>query len=317
VQAGSSAGDEAARSLQKAEDLRRRAKWHEERAASFALGRQGELVVAQALDALTSHGYRRIDDCRWPGRPQANIDHVLIGPAGLFVIDAKNWSGRVDVRAGVLRQNGYRRSREAEGAVAAAAAVAGLLPQRLPRVQAVLCLCGSAQLPPQTLTGGCCVATAGEIAAWIHRQPSVLPPESVSAIYAELGGRLQTASVTAARTASSIVPDFVPEHWPPGPVPREAPAPVRHDAAAGRGAHRRPRAQVPTRQAHRFSRRSAVIGRVLLLLMLLDAAGSALLSASQRIGDVIILVLCAAWLLRLERRRPVMDRPPRRIRNRR
>lgn len=320
MQAGSSAGDEAARSLQKAEDLRRRAAWHEQRAASFARGRQGELVVAQALDGLAADGYLRIDDCRWPGRQQANIDHVLIGPAGLFVIDAKNWSGRVDVRDGVLRQNGYRRLPAMEGAVAAAAAVAGVLPQRVSRIQPVLCLCGSAQLPPQTLTGGCAVATAGEIAGWIRRQPTIWTPKAVSAVFAELSGRLQTASAAAAHAVYSVVPDFVPDSWPTGPVRREAPPPMPHEPAAGRGAHRKPRSPAPARPTDRFSRRSAVIGRVLLLLLLLDAAGSAVLARATRVGDVIIVVLCATWLLRLERRRPVVIAQvglPRRIGHRR
>ena len=120
MQAGRSAGDEAARSLRAAEEHRRKAEWHEQRAAKFARGRVGELTTAHALDSLRADGYLRLDDVRWPGRAKANIDHVLVGPAGVFVIDAKNWNGRLDARGGVLRQNGYRRTKQVNGAADAA-----------------------------------------------------------------------------------------------------------------------------------------------------------------------------------------------------
>jgi Nuclease-related domain len=300
MRAGSSAGDEAARSLRAAEELRRRAAWHEKRAASYARGRQGELAVAQALDALAGDGYRRIDDCRWPGRPHANIDHVLIGPAGLFVIDAKNWSGRVDVRDGVLRQNGHRRAREAEATVQAAHDVARLLPTGIPRVSGALCLCGDAQLPTQQLSTDVSVVNVTEVAAWLRRQPAFLSGADVTALYGELTRRLQPASRTAVAATSSPVPDFIPEQWPAGPIHREP-------AAVSRRRHAAPRTYPQPGPKNRFSWRQALFGRALLVLLLVDAAGSAALSRSQRVGGVISFVLCVTWLVRLERRRPVLQ----------
>jgi hypothetical protein len=301
VQSGSSAGDEAARSLRAAEELRRKAARLEERAAAFARGRQGELSVARALDQLAADGYARIDDCRWPGRPQANIDHVLVGPAGLFVIDAKNWSGRVEVRDGVLRQNGYRRTREAEASAEAARAVAGLLPMGVARVEGVLCLCGEAQLPATQLPPSAFVVSVAQICDWMRRQPALLTPAAAAAVHGELLPRLEPASRTAAESAASSVPDFVPEQWPAGPVRREPPAPAR---APRSGRSRLTPAPAPPRR-HRFSKRAAIVGRVILLLML-DAVGTAAVSANNRAGDVIVFVVCLAWLVRLERRRPTL-----------
>jgi hypothetical protein len=297
VHAGSSAGDEAARSLRAAEELRRKAARLEERAASYARGRQGELVVAQALDALAADGYLRIDDCRWPGRPQANIDHVLVGPAGLFVIDAKNWSGRVEFRAGVLRQSGYRRSREVDAASEAARAVAQVLAMGVPRIGSVICLCGEAQMPPTAVSSDCSVVPVGGIAEWVRGQPALLTPAAVAAVHGELMRRLQPASRSAVEAADSPVPDFVPQQWPSGPVRREAPAPT--------SARRFPPTPVRAKP-HRFSKRSAVVGRVLLLLLMLDAVGTAALSTTNRAGDVIVFVICLAWFVRLERRRAVV-----------
>ena len=291
--AGSSAGDEAARSLRAAEELRRKAARLEERAAAFARGRQGELAVAQALDELAADGYVRIDDCRWPGRPKANVDHVLIGPAGLFVVDAKNWSGRVEVRAGVLRQSGYRRSREVDATSEAARAVAALLSLGLPRVEGVICLCGEAQMPPTTISDGQTVAPVAEIANWIRRQPALLTPAVVATVHAELVRRLEPASRAAAGATASQVPDYVPQQWPVASVRRER-------VAAGHAP-----VSVVARQ-HKFSRRRAMVGRVLLLLLMLDAVVTAALSSSDRAGNVIVFVVCLTWLVRLERRRPVV-----------
>jgi len=84
-----------------------------------------------------------LHDVRWPGRRRANIDHIAIGPAGILVVDAKNWSGAVTTHRGRLRQNGHPRDKELEGVLRAGVDVAALLPPAsVPRVLPVLCLAG-------------------------------------------------------------------------------------------------------------------------------------------------------------------------------
>ena len=114
MSAGAAAESEAERSMVRAEELRRRADRLEQRAEQFAAGAVGEHLVAQTLRRLELVGYRVIDDLRWPGTTKANIDHVIYGPTGMFVVDAKNWTGTIAVKAGVLRQNGYSRVRETD-----------------------------------------------------------------------------------------------------------------------------------------------------------------------------------------------------------
>lgn len=300
MQAGQSAGDEAARSLRAAEDHRRKAAWHEERAASFARGRQGEMATAHALDALAAEGYLRIDDCRWPGRPIANVDHVLIGPAGLFVIDAKNWSGNVDVRDGVLRQNGWRRVKEVEAAGDATKAVSALVPFALPRVEPVICLAGAARLDVTRLRGAT-VVPASDVVGWIRSQPKVMDPETVQRAYVALSRSLPAARPGPPSQPPSSVPDYIPSHWPSGPVVREPT--VSPNRIAGRGPAGSSAA--PNRQ-FRCSRPAAVIGRVLLIMLFLDGIGSAVLQRSQQAGALIVALGCAAWLVRLEYRRPIL-----------
>src|SRR3954452_18934163 len=95
---GKSAREVAARSRAKAERLMRRAEM-------FERGALGEERTAATLRELPA-AWTALHDVRWPGRRFANIDHIVIGPGGVFVVDSKNWSGNITVSAGVLRQNG-------------------------------------------------------------------------------------------------------------------------------------------------------------------------------------------------------------------
>ena len=56
---------------------------------SLRQGRRGELVVGQALERLRADGYDVLHDIPGEGH---NIDHVLIGPGGVFAIETKTWS---------------------------------------------------------------------------------------------------------------------------------------------------------------------------------------------------------------------------------
>lgn len=64
-------------------------------------GNEGEMVVGERLDVLDGAGWHVLHDRRKSMSSPANIDHVVVGPSGVFVIDTKNWSGgllRLDER---------------------------------------------------------------------------------------------------------------------------------------------------------------------------------------------------------------------------
>lgn len=56
---------------------------------NLSLGLRGERTVGQALQALIARGYRVFHDLQQDGY---NIDHVLIGPGGVFAIETKTIS---------------------------------------------------------------------------------------------------------------------------------------------------------------------------------------------------------------------------------
>ncbi|PVE19178.1 NERD nuclease [Arthrobacter sp. Bz4] len=146
-------------------------------------GAAGELLVADRLDLLESHGWLVLHDLRWPGRPKANLDHVIVGPGGVLVIDAKNWAGDVHLRRGELVQNGYLRVKESAAALEQASAIAALLePQHRQFVQTWICLVGQPDLKGVTALG-VRIEGLNTIAPSVKALPRVLEPEFVRAIY--------------------------------------------------------------------------------------------------------------------------------------
>lgn len=62
---------------------------------AWAIGARGEEKLAEALDGIAD--LRVLHDRRVPGT-RGNIDHILIAPAGVFVVDAKHYEGRIEIR---------------------------------------------------------------------------------------------------------------------------------------------------------------------------------------------------------------------------
>jgi hypothetical protein len=64
-------------------------------ARAWQRGAAGERQTALLLDRLTRDGYVVFHDLAVPGNARANVDHLVIGPTGVFVIDSKQWTGQV------------------------------------------------------------------------------------------------------------------------------------------------------------------------------------------------------------------------------
>jgi hypothetical protein len=69
------------------------------REVAWRKGAEGERIVGSALDALCGGGVASVlHDRKIPGS-RANIDHIVVAPTGVFAVDAKRYSGRLEVRA--------------------------------------------------------------------------------------------------------------------------------------------------------------------------------------------------------------------------
>jgi hypothetical protein len=111
-----------------------------EQARTWQRCAQGERRTARLLDRVTRDGYVVFHDLAVPGS-DANVDHLVIGPTGLFVIDSKQWTGSVHQSAdGLVWHNHYPLDRTLDTVRWEATAVGRLLGTR---VAAVLCVHGA------------------------------------------------------------------------------------------------------------------------------------------------------------------------------
>ena len=67
------------------------------RAGRWAAGAAGERATARALAGVEAEGWTVLHDVRLPGR-RWNLDHVLLGPAGVVLVETKQWRRPVTVR---------------------------------------------------------------------------------------------------------------------------------------------------------------------------------------------------------------------------
>lgn len=205
---------------------------------NYSQGAEGERLVAQTLGFVERYGWTALHDVHWPGRPQANIDHIAIGPGGVVVIDAKNWTGDVAVTNGVLRQNGYSRARETSAAADATAAVAArLAPAHRMSARSVLCLV--AQDVETTRIEATDVVGRSTLTEYLVHLPQRLSAFDVADIarhlHRELAGAKSPEAITSAyldRPTKASRP--VGARAPRTPQPRPGPAPRPARTGAGR-----------------------------------------------------------------------------------
>jgi hypothetical protein len=80
-------------------------------ARAWRRGAHGERQTARLLDRLGRDGYVIFHDLALPDSP-ANLDHLVVGPSGVFVIDSKQWTGQVHQSAdGLVWHDHYRLDR--------------------------------------------------------------------------------------------------------------------------------------------------------------------------------------------------------------
>jgi hypothetical protein len=191
---------------------------------------------------------RVLNDVRWPGRRYANIDHVVVGPTGVYIIDSKLWAGTITVVNDVLRVNGYKRETVVAGVADSAIAVAEQVPGLDPFiVKPVLCF-----VRDQDLSGSVrdvLVCSTSNVVRTLASRATLLDEAGIRNVHAWLSRSLQSAA------AASATPP-----WPP-PPPR---GPSRSRTPPARKPFRRPRTHGGTRVLR--SCLGTLLGLVLLVM---------------------------------------------------
>jgi hypothetical protein len=235
--AGDGAAEQSRLAAERVARLKRQLDQAERSTKAWDAGAVGERVVAEKLSELVPRGWYVLHDVHWPGRPKANLDHVLVGPGGVVVVDSKNWTGEVRVASGVLWQGRFARTQAVEGALAQCAAVASVLaPPHRRLVRPLICMSAQPDLFGVT-DSDVAVAGSQRVVGAIESLPAVLDQQTVVGLYAHLGQQLtheQEPGITALR---SVRPGTVVR--PAGALPPAGPAArPREDSRSGEGTGR-------------------------------------------------------------------------------
>ncbi len=202
--AGDGAAEQSRLAAERVQRLKRQLDQAERATQSWDAGAAGERLVAERLNGLTPHGWYLLHDVHWPGRPKANLDHVLVGPGGVVVVDAKNWTGEVRVAAGVLWQGRFARTQSVEGALAQCAAIASVLaPAHRRFVRPLICLAGQPDFFAIT-NADVAVAGADRVVGAVLALPPVLDQQAVVGLYAHLGRQLTQVPDTESAALKSL-----------------------------------------------------------------------------------------------------------------
>ena len=168
-----------------------------------------ERVTAAALGHLPPGPWTVLHDVQWPGRKHASIDHIVLGPSGIFVIASKLWPGEVSVDRGTLRQGTRTRHRDVMAAEDAAWAVAQLTPSVPSRlVHPVICVVRDEPLSGSV--GDVLVCSTVNIAELIGSRPHEMSSEQLRVAPGQLRAHLQERVVPTGPPPSSRVAAAAP-----------------------------------------------------------------------------------------------------------
>lgn len=159
---------------------------------NWKTGADAERRTEKTLRALEREGWQAVHDLP---TPFGNIDHVVVGPGGVYALDTKQPQGRVRVDGDVVRVSRRANPRgaysEAKMATAARGAAWGLSREigdvlgRSPWVHAAIVLWSPFE--QRVAEGNRVVFVHGdELIEWLRKQPARLRPEQVAAIAAVL-----------------------------------------------------------------------------------------------------------------------------------
>ena len=163
-------------------------------------GAVGEEELAASLARRCSEA-TVLHDRRMP-RSQANIDHLAVVPSGVYVIDAKRYKGKVEVRKpffgdAKLVIGGRDQTKLIAGLEKQADAVRAALDSLIPEVRVRKCLCfvgGNAEMPVfrRLEIGGVPLLFPKQLAKQL-RQPGELGKEEIRQVVEELARRFPPA----------------------------------------------------------------------------------------------------------------------------
>jgi hypothetical protein len=163
-------------------------------AIAWRRGAAGERRTARLLDPLEQQGWAVLHDLAIPGS-RANIDHLAIGPGGVFVIDSKQYRGRLLLDpSGRLWHGRYPLAPTLRAVSFEADQAAQVLPDPGVAVVPIVAVHG-AQVPcGKVVMGGVPIVTARHLPSMLRQLPALLGPERVTAVANQARTRFHAAA---------------------------------------------------------------------------------------------------------------------------
>jgi hypothetical protein len=151
-------------------------------AIAWRRGAAGERHTARLLDPLERHGWAVLHDLALAGSA-ANIDHLVIGPGGVFVIDSKHYRGRLQLDgAGRLWHGRFLLAPILRAVDFEADQAARVLADPDVVVVPIVAVHG-AQVPwGKVVTQGVPVVAAKRLPSMLRQLPAVQGPERITAL---------------------------------------------------------------------------------------------------------------------------------------
>src|SRR3954451_11751127 len=144
-----------------------------------------ELATTRALDALPSGAWRELYEVRCPVRGLENMDHVVVGRAGVFVIDSRDGSGQLEVSPEGVTQDELTRQATINRVAGAAKARAERMPDLDPRL-VVPVLCFDRDEPMAAWVGDVLVCTTANVVELLMSQRRVWEAERVDECFTKV-----------------------------------------------------------------------------------------------------------------------------------
>jgi len=156
---------------------------------AWRVGADGEEAVGARLEKLRDRGWYLLHSVP-VGKKDSDIDHVAIGPGGVFTLNTKNHpGGKIWVAKYQMRVNGHvvpylrNASHEAARASKLLTAAAGIA---VSVRSCVVVLTGTIvpEVKVKQMPDDVMVLDRMDVPRWFKKRPTVLTPEQVDAIYA-------------------------------------------------------------------------------------------------------------------------------------
>jgi hypothetical protein len=163
-------------------------------AVAWRRGAAGEQRTARLLGPLEQRGWVVLHDLAVPGS-RANIDHLAIGPGGVFVVDSKQYRGRLQLDgSGRLWHGRYPLASTLQAVSFEADQAARVLPDPGVVVVPIVAVHG-AQVPwGKVVVAGVPIVPARRLPSMLRQLPAVLGPERVVALADQARVRFHAAA---------------------------------------------------------------------------------------------------------------------------